>query len=55
ICEIGHFMGKKVIAEFVENDEILAILKELGVDYAQGYGIEKPRILKDLLSSLPAD
>ncbi|NOX91379.1 MAG: DUF1631 family protein [Gammaproteobacteria bacterium] len=51
ICEIGHFMGKKVIAEFVENDEILALLKELGVDYAQGYGIEKPRILDDLIKS----
>jgi len=49
ICEIGHFMGKKVIAEFVENDEILALLKELGVDYAQGYGIEKPRTLEDLI------
>ena len=49
ICEIGHFMGKKVIAEFVENDEILALLKELGVDYAQGYGIEKPCILEDLI------
>ena len=49
ICEIGHFMGKKVIAEFVENDEILALLKELGVDYAQGYGIEKPCMLADLV------
>ena len=48
ICEIGHFMGKKVIAEFVENDEIWNMLKELGVDYGQGYGIEKPRLLKDL-------
>jgi diguanylate cyclase (GGDEF)-like protein len=48
ICEIGHFMGKKVIAEFVENDEIWDMLKELGVDYGQGYGIEKPRLLKDL-------
>lgn len=49
VCEIGHFMGKKVIAEFVENDEILTLLKELGVDYAQGYGIEKPRRLTDLV------
>ena len=49
ICEIGHFMGKKVIAEFVENYEILALLKELGVDYAQGYGIEKPCLLADLV------
>lgn len=55
ICEIGHFMGKKVIAEFVENDEILALLKELRVDYAQGYGIEKPCRLDELLTKLSSD
>ncbi|GAB4290249.1 MAG: hypothetical protein Kow0083_03130 [Methylophaga sp.] len=34
-------MGIQTIAEFVENDDILAILKEIGVDYAQGFGIGK--------------
>jgi diguanylate cyclase (GGDEF)-like protein len=48
IHEIGHFMGKKTIAEYVEDDEILAILAEIGVDYAQGYGIEKPMLLDDI-------
>lgn len=48
INEIGHYMGKQTIAEYVENDEILAQLKEIGVDYAQGYGIEKPCRLADL-------
>ena len=42
INRIGHVMGKKTIAEFVENAEILACLKTLGVDYAQGYGIARP-------------
>lgn len=42
INELGHAMGKKTIAEFVENEDILARLHEIGVDYAQGYGIEKP-------------
>lgn len=42
INEISHAMGKKTIAEFVENEEILKRLHEIGVDYAQGYGIEKP-------------
>jgi len=42
INRIGHVMGKKTIAEFVENDEILEMLRRLGVDYAQGYGISKP-------------
>jgi EAL domain-containing protein (putative c-di-GMP-specific phosphodiesterase class I) len=38
-------MGMKTIAEFVENDEILAKLREIGIDYAQGYGVGKPREL----------
>lgn len=45
INRIGHVMGKKTIAEFVENDQIRARLKELGVDYAQGYGIAMPEPL----------
>jgi diguanylate cyclase (GGDEF)-like protein len=48
INEIGHYMGKKTIAEFVENDEVLERLKEIGVDYAQGYHIAKPSPLADL-------
>ena len=42
INEIGHVMGKKTIAEFVENKQTLSALKRLGVDYAQGYYIGKP-------------
>ncbi|MFN3239293.1 MAG: EAL domain-containing protein, partial [Pseudomonadales bacterium] len=49
INEIGHFMGKKTIAEYVEDDEILEILKEIGVDFAQGFGIEKKMPIDDLL------
>ena len=49
ISEIGHFMGKKIIAEYVQDDETIQLLKDLGVDYAQGYGIEKPRPLDDIL------
>jgi EAL domain-containing protein (putative c-di-GMP-specific phosphodiesterase class I) len=45
INNIGHVMGLQTIAEFVENDTILEKLKLLGVDYAQGYGIAKPRPL----------
>jgi len=49
ISEIGHFMGKKIIAEYVQDDETIQLLQDLGVDYAQGYGIEKPRPLDNLL------
>ncbi len=49
INEIGHFMGKKTIAEYVEDDEIVEILREIGVDFAQGYGIEKKMPITNLL------
>jgi len=42
INEVGKSMGMQTIAEFVENDQILEILSDIGVDYAQGYGIGKP-------------
>ena len=48
INEIGHYMGKKTIAEFVENEQVLESLREIGVDYAQGYQIEKPLPLEQL-------
>lgn len=47
IHDIGHVMGIKTIAEFVENQEIREQLALIGVDYVQGYGIEKPCKLED--------
>jgi len=47
INEIGHLTGKQTIAEFAENADIINMLRGLGVDYAQGYGISQPqRVLK---------
>jgi diguanylate cyclase (GGDEF)-like protein/PAS domain S-box-containing protein len=48
INEIGHVMGMKTIAEFVESDEIKGMLREIGVNYAQGYGIGRPKPLDEL-------
>ncbi len=50
INEIGHVMGMQTIAEFVENDEIKGMLREIGVNYAQGYGIGRPQPFEELLS-----
>ncbi len=47
ISEVGQAMGMKTIAEFVENAEIIEKLKQVGVDYAQGYGICKPQPLHE--------
>lgn len=43
INHIGHVMGKRTIAEFVETPQIELALREIGVDYAQGYLIERPQ------------
>ncbi|MBZ0092223.1 MAG: EAL domain-containing protein, partial [Sulfuricellaceae bacterium] len=46
INNIGHVMDIQTIAEFVENDAILEKLRYIGVDYAQGFGIAKPKPLE---------
>ncbi|OZG70311.1 histidine kinase [Hahella sp. CCB-MM4] len=43
--KIGHAVGLKTIAEFVENDDIKQRLREMGIDYAQGYAIARPKPL----------
>ena len=42
INSIGHTMNLKTIAEFVEDEDISNLLKEMNVDYAQGYYYDKP-------------
>ncbi len=49
INEIGHVMGMKTIAEYVENDEIFEKLSAIGVNYAQGYGVGKPEPFGELI------
>ncbi len=51
INQVGHIMKIKTIAEFVENGEIMDILRKLGVDYAQGYHIDKPMPLNEKFSA----
>jgi len=49
INEIGHVMGISTIAESVENNEIKGMLRDIGVNYAQGYGIGKPHPFDEIL------
>ncbi|MDH3561294.1 MAG: EAL domain-containing protein, partial [Gammaproteobacteria bacterium] len=42
INQIGHTMNIKTIAEFVENQATLRAVRDIGVDYAQGYAIARP-------------
>jgi diguanylate cyclase (GGDEF)-like protein/PAS domain S-box-containing protein len=48
IHNIAQTMGKKTVAEFVENEAILKQLSEIGVDFAQGWAIGKPSPLENL-------
>jgi diguanylate cyclase (GGDEF)-like protein/PAS domain S-box-containing protein len=50
INEIAHLTGKITIAEFVENADILMLLKDLGVDFAQGYHIGKPKPIDEIFA-----
>ena len=50
ICQLGRDMEFEVIAEFVETTAIGYRLRDLGVDYAQGYAIAKPIPLATLQS-----
>jgi diguanylate cyclase (GGDEF)-like protein/PAS domain S-box-containing protein len=49
INHVGQTLKIKTIAEFVENDETVKALQEIGVDYAQGYGISKPLPLNEAI------
>ncbi len=42
INQVGHVMELKTIAEYVENQPILDKVRELGIDYVQGFAIKKP-------------
>lgn len=49
INHVGQTMNIKTIAEFVENEETLEALREIGVDYAQGFHISQPELLVQAL------
>ena len=49
VNDIAHLMEMETIAEFVENDDIAATLRALGIDYLQGFGIGKPALVDEEL------
>ncbi len=52
INDLAHFLGQETIAEFAENEAVIEKLRELGVDYLQGWGIGKPTPLTELAKNL---
>jgi PAS domain S-box-containing protein len=45
IDRVAKKIGVRTVAELVENDEIIEKLSEIGIDFAQGFGVSRPRIL----------
>jgi diguanylate cyclase (GGDEF)-like protein/PAS domain S-box-containing protein len=55
IKDIGHVMGKQVIAKSVESDAVMQKLQEIGVDYAQGFAVAPPKPLAQISTVTVAD
>lgn len=54
MSDLGHLMGIAIIAEYVENEEVERVLCDIGVDFAQGYGIAPPRPISVLFREMAA-
>jgi len=52
--DIGHSLGLRTVAEYVESPMILEALREIGVDYAQGYAIHKPCRIDEFMAEQAA-
>lgn len=52
LTRIGEVMPASIVAEHVETDLVMQRLRQLGVNFAQGFGIGKPRPLQDVLKEL---
>ncbi|HAS6727529.1 EAL domain-containing protein [Vibrio parahaemolyticus] len=52
INDLAKQLGKVTVAEFVENEQVMQHLIDLGVDYGQGYGIGHPKPLAELVENL---
>ena len=51
ITEVAQALGKQTVAEYVENEAVLALVKELGIDFAQGYFIGPPSPVEEILQA----
>lgn len=51
LCTVARGFGKKVTAEFVESEEILHIIEQMDIDYAQGYYIGRPSPVEEFLAA----
>jgi diguanylate cyclase (GGDEF)-like protein len=52
ISEVARVMELETVAEFVQDDDSLSLLRELGVDWGQGYLLGQPASLEQVLSEI---
>ncbi|GLY19354.1 hypothetical protein Kisp01_63680 [Kineosporia sp. NBRC 101677] len=55
VVELGHNLNLQVVAEGVENTEVLAVLDEMGVDGAQGYLFSPPLPATEIMDWIAAN
>ena len=53
VVDIARGLGKRTIAEFVEDGATLELLRGMGVDFAQGFHVAKPAPLPLVQTTLP--
>lgn len=51
INRVGHIMGLQTVGEFAESPQVIETLRALGVDFAQGYGVQRPQPLPSRAAS----
>jgi EAL domain-containing protein (putative c-di-GMP-specific phosphodiesterase class I) len=54
MVQVARSIGVHTVAEFIEDEVALGTVRELGVDFGQGYGIARPRALDGLFDAAPA-
>lgn len=55
INDLGHALGLETVAEWVSSEETLALLREFGVDFAQGFAVGRPAPLADQILGTSGD
>ena len=50
IHKVGQLMEIKTVAEYVSNENILEKLKEVGMDYAQGFAVSYPQPISEYVT-----
>ncbi|MEM6456586.1 MAG: EAL domain-containing protein, partial [Acidobacteriota bacterium] len=48
IHEVGHVMGMSTVAEWIENERVLGLVRSLNITYAQGFYIHRPEPVREV-------